>query len=349
MKVKKLSVFILIIVFLTLCFMTTGFTFFKKNRNTESEKLLNTTDYSRTNDKVWCVTFQLVWNDFMDKFMDSKPVIFEGGNSLFVDELNKRLYDRNILSNDSYYITQGEISLKLKKQIEKDIYRKFKEKSDILNLIDWNAENSYLFYALLKKDFEFLTPFKILANTPFNNSSANVKYFGIDKNEDTLLRKQIDVLFYESPDEYAVKLQTKENEDVILYRTNKNDTFLSLYEYVVSNSNIEKMGSNDTIKIPEISINELINYNELCNKRIKGTNKKITAAMQTIKFNMNNKGGSLKSEAALGMMRMSMPSYKEHIRNYNFDKKFILFLKEKEKNKPYFAVKIDDISYLVKE
>ena len=43
--------------------------------------------------------------------------------------------------------------------LAKDIKKKFNEKSDILDMIDWNAKNTLLFYTMLKKDFEFINEF----------------------------------------------------------------------------------------------------------------------------------------------------------------------------------------------
>ena len=81
-------------------------------------------------------------------------------------------------------------------------------------------------------------------------------------------------------------------------------------------------------------------------KKIKGTNKIISQAIQTIKFNMDNKGGTLKSEAALVTMRMSASHQKA--KHYNFKDEFVIFLKEAKKDKPYFAARIEDSEFLVK-
>ncbi len=348
MKFKNYFIYMLVFCFGIACIMLSGFMFFKK----QSVKNINNqqnTSYSTLQNKLWCVTFQLVWNDFMDKYTNSKPVKFEGGNPPIADELNKRLYTSDVLSEKSYYKTQGEISKHLKKEIEEGIYKKFKEKSDILDLINWNAKNSYLFYVMLKKDFTFIKPFIILPAGAFNSSKENVKYFGVDEHSTKDIKNTVDVLFYNSENDFAVKLLTKENEDVILYRTDKEDTFENLYNVIAKTKNKEKMNKKDTLKVPNITVDELISYNELCNKRIEGTNKVITNALQTIKFKMDNKGGSIKSEAALGLMRASLPIAEEKQRHYNFDKRFVLFLKEKGKDKPYYSMIIDDTTYLVKE
>ncbi len=302
--------------------------------------------YQAVKNKLWCITFQLVWNTFMDKVTHG-PVLLAGGNPPVANELNKKLYTADLLNEDSYYTTYGKISKSLKRKIERAIEKKFNETSDILDTINWGAKNSYLFYAMLKKDFNFETPFDKLTSAPFNGGAEKVKYFGVNKDSERKLRKNVYVLFYNSPDEYAVRLSTKEKEDVILYRTDKKDSFEDLYLYVTQQDVSEKFSRDDSLMVPNFKIDKTISYDELCGKKIKGTNNIITQALQTIKFNMDNKGGTLKSEAALAIMRMSLAP--EVGRKYHFDKEFVMFLKEEGKDKPYFAVRVENTEFLDKE
>jgi hypothetical protein len=149
--------------------------------------------------------------------------------------------------------------------------------------------------------------------------------------------------------EGIAKSQITLNEDVILFRTDKNDTFENYYSYVSKNSSIEKFGKRDNLKVPELNVDKLISYNELTGKKIIGADYVISQALQTIKFKLDRKGGSLKSEAAITIMKTSLMPEEEKIRNFNFDKKFVLFLKEQSKDKPYYAMKVDTTEFLVKE
>lgn len=344
---KKLLSFMFLLCFLSVCFMLCGFTFFKKEAKPEKT---NSVENSVIKEKLWCTTFQLVWNDFMDNINKGKPVEFVNGNPPIADELNKRLYTESILSSDSYYKKYGLISKSLRKTIENGIKKQFNEKSDILNLIDWNAENSYLFYVMLIKDFNFEVAFDELKSSTFNGSEEKVKYFGIDKKSNKRLKGNVDVLFYNSADDYAVKLLTKENEEVILLRSEKNDSFENLYTYIEENTKFDEFREKDELKIPNINVDELIKYDELCNKPIKDSNYVISQALQTIKFKMDNKGGKLKSEAAIIAVKTALfPPIDNSPRFFMFDKKFVLFLKEAEKDKPYYAMKVDDTSFLVKD
>ena len=257
-----------IITCLTICgllgtsLLTSGFRFpfFNKKQETKVEVVQG---WENVKDSVWCITFQLVWNDFMDKFDNGEAVQLVGGNPPIADELNKKLYTTDVLSENSYYKVQGEISSKLKKEIEKSIKKKFNEKSDILSMVDWKVKDGYLFYTMLKKEFTFDKAFDILDSQAFNNSDEKVKYFGVKKGTHHEVKNNVKVLFY-NDDEFAVKLLTKQNEEVILLKTNKDNTFGQLYDYIALNSKEEKLSSRDTLKVPNISIDKLISYDELC-------------------------------------------------------------------------------------
>ena len=59
---------------------------------------------SRTNaqDRVWVGTFQLVWNDFVNKVIHI-PVRFREGTPVSVQELNKQTFTETDLSENCYY------------------------------------------------------------------------------------------------------------------------------------------------------------------------------------------------------------------------------------------------------
>ena len=101
---------------------------------------------------------------------------------------------------------------------------------------------------------------------------------------------------------------------------------------------------NDVLNIPFIKINDEINYDELCGRWIKGTDWYIRQAIQTIDFELNNYGGSVKSEALIEALKNAVF---ETGRKFIYNDDFILYLKEEDKEKPYFALKVDNTDVLV--
>ena len=272
------------------------------------------------------------------------------GNQVWVGTLNKKTFTKDFLSKKDYYTVAGPVSDKLKKKIETDIQKKFNEKSDILDRVDWSvAEGHYLIYSMLKKEFTFEVPFPKRNSDTFGNSTEKVKYFGLDDSTIENTFDNVEALFYNSTNDFAVKINTKEGEELYLYRTDNKNSFYNLYEEMLSKATLytgkkHLEREKDRLRIPFIKVNADINYDELCNKYIKGTNAYIDQAIQTVDFELNNYGGFVKSEALIdGYLCMSI----EEQREFNFTNTFVLFMKEKDKGTPYFALLVNNTDVLV--
>lgn len=301
---------------------------------------------SRTNiqDRVWVGTFQIVWNDLMDRVVHS-IIKFPDGTPGYVNELNKQEFTIEDLSEKCYYKYCGKITKNTKKTIAKAIKKRFNETSDILDQLDLTPdEKRLLIYAMLKKDFQFTQAFDKLGMSPFRNTSA--EYFGINRGSEADLRKGVKVLFHNSPSDFAVVLSTKTNDEVYLYKTPTTRTFNYIYDDMIKKAERYKGDVDfqdiDRLKVPNLKFFEEKSFDELSGKRIKGTQIVIDQAMETVKFEMDNTGVKLKSEAAMTMMMSALPAVTP--RYFYFDDTFVLFLKEKGKETPYFALRVHDIS-----
>lgn len=303
---------------------------------------------SRTNaqDRVWVGTFQIVWNDFMDKIVHN-PIRFREGTPVMVHELNKQEFTVDDISENSYYRFCGKVTKNTKSTIAKAIRKKFKESSDLLDKLDLRpANDKILIYAMLKKDFEFTKEFDKLGKSGFGEEQT-AEYFGILKKSDNSLGEGVKVLFYNSPEDFAVILTTKDNDEVFLYKNASNKAFNYIYEDMLKKEsafNGEKsFQDEDELKVPDIKFFTEKSFDELSGRRVMGTNLVIDQALETVKFEMNNKGVKLKSEAAMTIMKMALlPETKP--RYFYLDDTFVLFLKEKGKQTPYFALRVHDIS-----
>lgn len=298
--------------------------------------------------KVWVGTFNLVWNDFMNDVIGGK-IQFEDGYSVLADELNKQTFTTKELSDKSYYKIHGQSTLELKNKIENEIKQKFHEDSKILDKVGWENPESYVLYAMLKKEFNYLERFPTLKDNTFGNSDEKVKYFGLEPDTKQEASKNVEVLFYNSKEDFGIKLKTKEKEEVYLYRTTgENKSFEENYQEMIEKQSKytgeKSWNEKDILNIPFIKVNDEINYDELCGKFIKGTNWYIRQALQTIDFELNNYGGSVKSEALIEALKMAEF---EKGREFIFNDDFIIYLKEEDKQKPYFALKVDNADVLV--
>ena len=333
-----------------------------KLQSVEGITVVPTMNDTITADSSWCGTFQLVWNDMKNEVV-KKDVIFNPQLDM-VKNLNKEDFNETMLSEDYYYKIYGLKSLALKEQIENGIKEKFNQTSNILNDFNWseseldNPNNPnvrrYFFYTMLYRKFEFLQEFDKLDNGKFGNKYKDVQYFGIDENTENSVGNQITVLYYNSKDDFAIIVNTKTDDEVIFCKSPNGSNFNEIYENMNNESN-KYTGSRsfknvDEFKAPNLEFDEKKEYTELANKEFKTADPyydtaEIQKAIQTIKFSLDEKGGEIKSEAAIDMTIgvTSVPKADEP-RYFYVDDTFAIFLREKGKTKPYFAGRIDDIT-----
>lgn len=273
---------------------------------------------------------------------------FEDGYSELANELNMHSFRSSDINSNSYFKIHGPSTYILKEKIKREIKNRFDEENSIIEKVDWGDENSYFLYAILKKEFNYFEKFPTLDDDYFGNSEEKVKYFGLNSSTGFDASENVEILFYNSQEDFAIKLKTIENEEIYLYKnTGIGKSFEENYQEILKKQKEYKesriLNDGDILKIPFIEINAEINYDELCGRYIKGTNIYIKQAVQTVDFELNNRGGCVKSEALVETFRSEIH---DHGRKLIFDDSFLLFLKESSAQKPYLSVKVDDISIL---
>ncbi len=299
-----------------------------------------------TKNSIWCGTFNLLWNDLKEEIVKQEIVFHPQTQS--IENLNKGTFTKDNLKESSYIKKYGLATLDLKKEIEEEIKKKWNETSTILDDFEWTEGKTedYFLYTMLKKEFQFPKVFTKLEKGNFKNTK-NVKYFGIDNSTNEETYNQVNVLYYNNENEFAILLKTQEDEEIILLRGAEKTNFKEIWDEVEEKSKTETKAftKGDTLKVPYLNIKLKNEFTELEKKIFTFANGEeywIEKALQTISFDLNEQGGKLKSEAGMHA-KNSITSQDTFQRKFHFDKDFVLFLKEKEKELPYFAANIDDI------
>ena len=310
---------------------------------------------SRSNeqDRVWAGTFQIAWNELLDKYT-RMPVRFRESTPMTAKELNRKSFTGTSLSEKCYYKYLGKVNKNTQKIITKALKKKFNETSDILDGLDFAPNSSsFLIYTMLKKDFEFTSEYDKLGVSKFGKDMT-AQYFGIDANTDSEKRQDIKVLYYNNQYDFAIILPAKGNDEVYLYKNGANKDFQSLYKDMTVKASkytgSKTFNGTDELQVPEIKFDITKTFNELTSQRIMGTNLTIGQAVETIQFNMDNKVVQPKSEAEITVeTAFSQTDEEENIgsRYFYLDNTFVIFLKEKPKGQtrtqPYFALRVNDI------
>lgn len=340
---------------------TTTTSFFSSSTidNTETIAVIPTMQDTLLTDSAWTPTFQLIWNDLKNKYVH-QDIKWEG-QPIIVDSLNKEIFKEDMISDAYLYKVSDYKTLELKKRIEKAVKDKFNQESEILNDIDWSDPaldhgpesnpRRILLYSMLYREFEYINPLDELQNAKFKDVE-DVRYFGFDDKSDSKLADQIDVLYYDK-ENYMIRINTKNNDELYLIINPEGSTFEDVWTNA-NNKAKEYTGNKeftryDYLKIPYLSFNVKHEYNELCGHDFLSADGNdvfnIQKAIQTIKLELDNKGGKVKSEAVIDVKDTitSVRDEPEH-RYFYYNDTFALFIKEKDKEVPYFAARVDDIN-----
>ena len=293
------------------------------NNNITINPAYQSTLDENTINNIWIGTLDIAWKDLKEK-IGIKNIEIVGGNPKIVDELNASTFSKDMLDSNDYDINIEEIVI-----------------------------NTYKIDATLNKNLNFLQSFdnfsNFYTNMKFGNNEEFIKYFGINNASPEEMNKNVEILFYNQKNDMAIKLKTKEGDEIILYRTDDKKSFDEYYKDIELKSN-KYVGStvlskDDELRIPYISINGMISYNELYNKIIKNSAFYLLDVIQNVNFSLNEQGCNLSSKASVIIETDGLSLNAKHL---YFNDTFILFMKEKNINKPYFALKVDNSDILEK-
>ncbi len=283
-----------------------------------------------TINNLWVGTLDLAWKDLEEKL--GKDKIELGGENLQIaNDLNSSTFTKEMLDSEDYNIN-----------------------------VERTLTNGYKIDATLNKELHFLESFDNFSDDyawKFGDGDEFIKYFGINNASPEKMNKNVEILFYnrmqDTPwlsNDFAIKLNTKEGDEIILYRTDDKKSFDEYYQDIKNKSNTYKEDTNfsekDELRVPYIKINGMISYNELYGKEIKNSNGLyIYEVIQNVNFSLNEKGCNLSSKST---MVTEYLEFSNEPRYCFFQDTFILFMQEANSENPYFALKVDNSDILEK-
>lgn len=307
---------------------------------------------------VYCGTFQLAWNEMWDTFVKA-PILLEGDLPM-VELLNRRDFQASDLADDCYLAAAGSVKDGIVERLRQELKERFPNAD--MEVPDAEEETLIYAYAYLEKTLPFRAAFDRLEeplNFPKGDNAAPVAAFGTESftmncRRDEILEDQVTVLSYTSDDEFVLRLNsTSKDDEIILAKIPPKET---LAETIAdARQRIEQGGvaeykqtlqPEESLIIPVVSLNVHRKYTELIERHLKNeglTELYVTEASQGIRFRLDETGAKLSSEAEFGI-----GSDLEQPRHFVFDKPFLLYLKEKDSNSPYFAIWIETAEVLEK-
>ena len=216
---------------------------------------------------------------------------------------------------------------------------------------------SLLFYCMLYRKFSFPVPFGVCEDEPWGDGGACVTYFeayDLDRRLSRKMRQQVKPLYYEDGQHHAVSLQTKEGDSVVLVRSPRGSSFSEMWANMLDqakradSTQTRPLDDQDFFMCPNLSLKLSKEFHKLEGLRFldaKGQECIIDQALQTIRLNLDNEGGEVKSESAIAACATGALDF-SHGRHFDYDGRFALFLvagEARADSHPYFALLVDDI------
>lgn len=307
---------------------------------------------------IFCSTFQLAWNELKDDIV--KEDIQLQDNPPIIKHLNASLITKENISEDSYVAMAGFAKDDIIKKINNALRKKFPYVAPNVKE-DFQTPNDIFIYAFLFKNIQFEYRFESLKEPIAFNShgkTTNVKVFGIKeysekKHKD--IGKQVEIFSFEDYSDFIVRLtsDTFKNDEIILAKIKPDKTLLetikTVEKYIENNEPhhlYEDLYEDLSLQIPKFNFDIKHSYSELLGKFLenKGFEKNyIGKAIQDIVFKLDEKGVLLISDAKLPLPYLSAPM------ELIFNRPFLIYLKEKDGEYPYFAMWVDNPELMVKE
>jgi hypothetical protein len=313
---------------------------------------------------LWCGTFQLAWNEAGK--VTGGNLQLAGAESQspaqdpMITALNQQAFARDCVDDASYVAMAGFVRDKMDQQILKAVNEKFHgafQRRLLPEKYTTGRPQDLVAYACLWKKLSFPVPFERLEDS-FTFGATKVRAFGIGRTEASHegMYSQVQILDYQDGTNFVVELKTATPGDRLILATVEpkatlGGTVRSVEQ--IAHATGEPAGTNDILIVPRIAFDLVREYWELEGRRlVPGTTKvapdlTLLSALQSIKFEMNEKGVELQSEAhmAFGCAGPREPK-REHIMIFN--QPFLVLMERQGARMPYFALWVDNPELLVK-
>lgn len=313
---------------------------------------------------IWCSSFQLAWNEIRDNVIGA-PLDVVGAEEL-AERLNKAPHRAGDLEPGSCYAAGGWIHDGIIKRIEKEMGARFPSQE----LPDFNdfKDDGILAYSYLTANVPFTHPFrpldKALTFIDSQGVETTVNGFGLweaflSRYED--IREQVEILYvgWEDPNrpwepmkEYALDLcRHSKPYQLVIAVVEPKSSLAETYEHIQRGmeqfknqrgyENGRWFEESDLLRVPEMYWRIDHRFAELIGKMVANVGMPVVEAMQTIEFRLDRSGAMLESPAFVAIAAIP--------RNFVFNRPFLIYMKKRDAERPFFVMWVDNAELLVRK
>ncbi len=317
---------------------------------------------------IWCSSFQLAWNQMKDDVI-GEPIKVVGAEKLSAC-LNAAKQSSADIESRSFYASAGRVKEGIINKIQKDMAAKFSSHSvpdfnDIYGLTD--EPNGILAYSYLTANVPFEYPYRQVRDkfifTYSRGIETNIGAFGVWGllQRYKKMREQVEILYFiEDYNEPRRDLQMKEFAidlckhskpyQVVAAVIEPKDSLTQSLDYIhnqIANfkknpryKNMTVLNYVDVLMVPEMFWKIDHRFEELIRKIVANADPPmpIVEAKQSIKFKLDRCGAMLESEATF--------FYAATPRHFKLNRPFLVYMKKRDCEQPFFVMWIDNAELL---
>jgi hypothetical protein len=312
---------------------------------------------------IWCSSFQLAWNEVRDRVVGAPLEVPEVAE--LAARLNSAAQSLSDLDPQSVYATGGRIRDGIVQKIEEDMTAKFPSHS-LPDFNHFSDPRGILAYSYLLARVPFKYPFlQIDDGLTFTDSrgvETPVAGFGLWKaylRPHEKIREQVEVLYSEGwphrdrgreSVEYALDLcRHSEPYQVVVALVEPKASLADMLDHVRHRieefkglphyEEARRLHGNDVVEVPEMFCRIDHRFEELVGKVVSNVGMPIVEALQSIEFRLDRSGAILESEARFAIA--ASPRY------FGFDRPFLVCMKKRDAEHPFFVMWVDNAELLV--
>lgn len=318
------------------CKKDSGFSEVKNLSEYANTEFIPTLEHQISKDKnaVYCATLLFAWNEIRD-IIDTDLSI------------PNEYSDLKLLNDSKSYIGV----------LKPDEYKASGEVDD--NMISARAE------------FKKSLPFEIKLNAytgKLTFDGQKTASFGVKGNDENELLRLVRIVYYKDDNNFIVKLLPKDKmHEIILFKTEQ--SFHSMADMATEISKLTEIGNRerkdkkinwryhwnyeDELIIPKFNFNIETDYSNLEGTHFNAEDQIFTIekAWQRTAFILDESGAEIESEAEIEMATEAVEEETEEPKPKKmiFDKEFLILLKRKDSDHPYFGLWTSNTELMIKE
>lgn len=319
---------------------------------------------------IFCSTFQMAWNEMCNKYAEGTLEIEKAPD--YVEKLNALYRQEPLLTDEAYIAMSGFGKDGIVEKVNKAVREKFKNlnKDELPPEFNYKlGSNEIMTFAYLFRElsfqnvFEKTDPIEMTIDGKIFPASA----FGTISRHDKDIEDQYKVLYlnrdqqnqHNSAEVVLRLVTTSPYDDLIISTVPVKKTLKETYENIqrlispqnaINNHYLDRDHKFDSLSIPKINFNILHEFKDLCgkeifNKSLKNYNPRnyVGASVLKIAFLLNERGAKIMSYATFFMKGASIEDNTCTIKC-----PFVIYIKDKSKEAPYFMAYVANEEILVK-